>query len=171
MGIRKWTMKQYWRLIQVRGIWNLFYGVLLLAGSYYLFIPLFYDMGSLGPFVFAGGLLVVFLIIGYMYDKIFVMWGPQQEVVVERNPFSYVPQPRDRIFWFPVYSSILSACNDIAEALDLDTSVINDTRKYFSSLEAFRPERADDIDKADALKKKYISEHPFKHSSKINEQE
>ncbi|MHA1928256.1 MAG: hypothetical protein ACTSV2_06725 [Candidatus Thorarchaeota archaeon] len=171
MAIRKWFMKQYWRLIQVRGIWNLFYGVLLLAGSYYIFIPMFYDMGALGPFIFAGGILVVFLLIGYLYDKIFVMWGPQQEVVVERNPYSYVPQPRDRIFWFPVYSSILSACNDIAEALDLDTTTIEATRKYFSTLETFRPERTNDIDKAEDLKKKFISEHPFKHSPNIFEDE
>ncbi len=161
MGVRKWIMKQYWRLVQVRGIWNLFYGVLLLGIAYYVYIPVFYDMGALGPLVFAAILLFSFLIIGYFYDKVFVMWGPQQEVVIERNPFQYVPQPRDRIFWFPVYSALLSASESIANKLELDTTSIKDTRTYFAELEKLRPERPQDIDKAIKLREAFLKDHHF----------
>ena len=162
MGIRKWTMKQYWRLIQVRGIWNLFYGVLLLAIAYYAYIPYFYDMGAIGPFVFAGILLFGFLIIGYLYDRVFVMWGPQQEVVVERNPFQYIPHPRDRIFWFPVYSTLLQASERIAEKMELDSSTIQEVREYFSQLEKLRPERPNDIDIAIKLRDEFIRKNKFR---------
>ncbi len=161
MGIRKWLMKQYWRTVQVRGIWNLFYGILLLAIAYYIYIPFFDDMGAIGPFAFAGTLLVVFLIIGYLYDRVFVMWGPQQEVTMERNPYQYVPHPRDHIYWFPLFSVMLQASKEISEKLELDTEVITATQKYFSNLEKLRAERKGDLDIATQLRKAYYNEHPL----------
>ena len=161
MGLRKWTMKQYWRLTQVRGIWNLFYGVLLLAIAYYAYIPFFYDMGVWGPFAFAGVMFIVFLITGYIYDRILVMWGPQQEVLIERNPFSYVAQPMDRIFWFPVYSTLLNAAQDLAEDMELDTTVLDETREYFAQLQTFGPLRCSDIDEAIDLRRQFVRDHPF----------
>jgi len=159
LGVRKWLMKQYWRTVQVRGIWNLFYGILLLAIAYYVYIPFFANMGALGPFIFAGSLLLVFLVIGYMYDRIFVMWGPQQEVTLERNPYQYVPHPRDRIYWFPMYSVMLKASKDLLEKLECDTEIVESTREYFSKLEKLKPERKGDLDVATELRKKYYAQH------------
>ena len=161
MGIRKWLMKQYWRLVQVRGLWNLFYGVLLLSIAYYVYFPFFFDMGAWGPLVLAGTLLFTFLIIGYLYDRVFVMWGPQQEVVIERNPFQYVPQPRDKIFWFPIYSSLLTASEQIANEMNIDTSVIQEVREYFTELEKLRPERTQDIDTAIKLREEFLRKYRF----------
>jgi len=159
VGVRKWLMKQYWRTVQVRGIWNLFYGILLLSVAYYVYIPLFADMGVLGPLVFAGILLFSFLIIGYLYDRVFVMWGPQQEITLERNPFQYVPHPRDRIYWFPLYSVMLQASKDLLQKLECDTDVIESTQEYFSELEKLRAERKGDLDVAVELRKKYYANH------------
>jgi Zn-dependent protease with chaperone function len=175
MGLRKWLMKQYWRLVQARSIWNLFYGILLLAITYYLFFPFFANMQLgpftigevtlgpflIGPFALAGVLLFSFIIIGYIYDKVLVMWSPQQEVMRERDPFQYVAQPRDRIFWFPIYSVLLSSSEDLLTKLNLDTVKVNDVREYFAKLETFRPERPEDIEAAKALRKKFVEEHPF----------
>ncbi|NHJ14703.1 MAG: hypothetical protein EAX95_13570, partial [Candidatus Thorarchaeota archaeon] len=101
MKIRKWLMKQQWRVAQIRGIWSLFYGILVLAVSYFGYIPFFADMGAVGPFAFTAVMFVLFLIAGYVYDKVLVMWAPSQEVTQERNPYQYVPSPREHIFWFP----------------------------------------------------------------------
>jgi len=161
MGIRKWVMKQYWRIVQVRGIWNLFYGMLLLAIAYYIYIPFFYDMGAFGPFVFAGILLFSFLIIGYLYDRVFVMWGPQQEVSIERNPYSFVPQPQDHIFWFPLYSGILEASAKIVKEFDLDLTCIEETREYFDKLQKFSPLAPGAIDAAIEHRNAYVASHPF----------
>lgn len=162
MGIRKWVMKQYWRLVQVRGIWNLFYGILLLAIAYYVYIPYFYNMGASGPLVFAAILLFSFLIIGYFYDRVFVMWGPQQEVTIERNPYSYVPQPLDHIFWLPAFSGLLEVSAQLAEAFNLDPAVIDETREYFDKLQKFSPLTPGDIDAAIEHRKLFIENHPFK---------
>ena len=135
--------------------------MLLLAVAYYAYIPFFAELGALGPFVFAVFMLFAFLIAGYLYDRVFVMWGPQQEIVRERDPFQYVPQPRDHIFWFPVYSVILSTLETLAQEFDVDRTAITDTREYFAELQRMRPERREDIDAAIALRKKFIEEHPF----------
>lgn len=162
MGIRKWIMKQYWRLVQVRGIWTLFYGVLLLAIAYYVYFPFFVDMGSYGPFVLAFLLLFSFLIIGYVYDRVLVMWGPQQEVVIERNPFQFVPHPRDQVFWFPIYSALLDSAEQLAKLAEVDTTPIEDTREYFDKLQNLVPQRNVDIDTAIELRDEFIKKHRFK---------
>ncbi len=154
-------MKQQWRVIQIRGIWGLFYGILLLAVAYYEYIPFFVDMGAFGPFVFAGVILFVFLILGYIYDKVLVMWAPSQEVIIERNPYQYIPSPKDHIFWFPIYSALLDVSGKLADEFNLDTSAIQDTREYFAKLERLRPERSEDIDKGIELRKEFIEKHPF----------
>ncbi|MHA1424001.1 MAG: hypothetical protein ACTSSD_18105 [Candidatus Thorarchaeota archaeon] len=161
MGVKKWLMKQQWRVVQIRGIWGLFYGILLLAVAYYEYIPFFVDMGQIGPFVFAGIILFVFLILGYVYDKVLVMWAPSQEVTIERNPYQYIPSPKDHIFWFPIYSALLDVSEKLADNFDIDKSAIQETREYFSKLEQLRPERKQDIDEGIALREEFIARHPF----------
>ncbi|MFX1441255.1 MAG: hypothetical protein ACFFFD_13495 [Promethearchaeota archaeon] len=161
MRIRKWLMKQQWRIVQIRGIWGLFYGILLLAIAYFEYIPLFAGMGSFGPFVFSGVLLFVFLILGYIYDRVLVMWAPSQEVTMERNPYQYVPSPKDHIFWFPLYSSLLDSFEKMAQNFDVDTSDIRDAKEYYSHLQSLRPERKEDLDKALELRDKFVSSHKY----------
>jgi len=161
VGLRKWIMKQYWRLVQVRGIWNLFYGVLLLAVAYYAYVPVFLDMGAIGPFVFAGILLTVFLVLGYLYDRVFVLWGPQQEVVIERNPFQYVPHPRDKIFWFPLYSVVLNTAEEILATIGRDVTPIRETREYFAELQTCTPHSREDLERAMRLRDEFIAKHRF----------
>ncbi|MHA1770220.1 MAG: hypothetical protein ACTSXS_01330 [Candidatus Thorarchaeota archaeon] len=161
MGVRKWMMKQYWRLVQVRGIWNLFYGILLLSVAYYIYVPIFVDLGAIGPFIFALIMFTIFLILGYLYDRVFVLWGPQQEVAIERNPFQYVPHPRDKVFWFPVYSVLLDSSEQILEKLGRDTTPIKETREYFAKLLTFTPYSHDDLQEAIKLRDEYIANHRF----------
>jgi hypothetical protein len=168
MGVKKWLMKQQWRVIQIRGIWGLFYGILLLAVAYYEYIPFFADFGPNGPFVFAAIILFVFLILGYIYDRVLVMWAPSQEVTIERNPYQYIPSPKDHIFWFPIYSALLDVSEKLVDEFNLDKSAIQDTREYFAKLEKLRPERKEDIDIGIKLREEFIEKHPFNENSDQN---
>ncbi len=161
MGIRKWLMKQQWRIVQIRGIWSLMNGVLLLAYAYYAVFPIFADMEMIGPFAFAFILLILFLFIGYLYDRVFIMWAPSQEVSMERNPFQYVPGPKDHIFWFPMYSVFLDAVESLGNALSVDTTAIRDAREYFSKLQNLSPLRKEDLAEAIRLRDEFIKSHPF----------
>ncbi|MHA2024031.1 MAG: hypothetical protein ACTSWQ_10255 [Candidatus Thorarchaeota archaeon] len=161
MRIRKWLMKQQWRILQIRGIWGVFYGVLILAGLYVEYIPFFNDMGSFGPFIFASVILFIFLIIGYVYDRVLVMWAPSQEVTQERNPYMYVPSPKDHIFWFPLYSTILDVTEKLAEKVGANTDAVKETRSYYAKLQALGPERIEDLDEGIKLRQEFIRKHPF----------
>ncbi|MHA2208146.1 MAG: hypothetical protein ACXABV_03165 [Candidatus Thorarchaeota archaeon] len=161
MGTRKWVMKQQWRLVQIRGIWGLFYGILLLAYAYFGYIPFFADMGFFGPFSFAGILLIAFLITGYIYDRVLMMWAPSQEVTMERNPYQYVPSPKDHIFWFPIYSALLDSTEKIADQLGADKTSIQNAREYFSELQTLRPEKREDLDRGKNLREKFLYDNPF----------
>lgn len=154
-------MRQQWRIVQIRGIYSVFYGVLILAGLYVGYVPIFANMGAFGPFTFAATILVVFLIAGYVYDRVLVMWAPSQEVSQERNPYMYVPNPKDQIFWFPLYSALLDSLEKLAVQSGVDTSAITETREYYAQLQALRPELNQDIDRAIELRKEFVSKHPF----------
>ena len=165
MGVKKWLMKQQWRVIQIRGIWGLFYGILLLAVAYYEYIPFFVEMGSIGPFVFAGVILFAFLILGYIYDRVLVMWAPSQEVTIERNPYQYLPSPKDHIFYFPLYSTILDVSEKLAQEYGFDNTVIKETREYFAELQKLRPERTEDIDESIKLRERFLQKYLYGRAS------
>lgn len=169
MSFRKWLMKQQWRVVQIRGIWGLFYGILLLAAAYYGYIPIINATGQLGPFIFAGILLFSFAILGYIYDRVFVLWASSHEVTQERNPFQYVPRPIDRIFWLPLYSAVLDSCEKLADHFEIDNDIIKETREYYAEYEKLRPERREDIDRAIALRDEYTAKHAF--SDLLNDSE
>ena len=102
--VKKWVMRQYWRMQQSQSIISM--GLLgssltLLLGPYvswrfsdscdeglcfnnsFLGIPSTY-LGLLGIFF---GLVLIVLCIGYFYDKVFSLWTAQRSVDFERNPF------------------------------------------------------------------------------------
>ena len=89
------------------------------------------------------------------------MWAPSQEVTVERNPYQYVPSPKETVFWFPIYSALLDISEQLAEFSELDTSIIDETREYYSEIEKLRPERKEDIEKGRKLREQFVSEHKF----------
>lgn len=154
-------MKQQWRVVQIRGIWSLFNGILLLAYAYFKYIPFFEEMGILGPFAFSGITFVGFLILGYIYDKVLMMWSASQEVNVERNPYQYLPSPREQIYWFPIYSAMLNISEELAKKFDVPTESIEETRAYYSQLQRFKVERKEDIDAALELRLEFVKNHPF----------
>lgn len=162
MRIKKWLMKQQWRIIQIRGIWSLISGILVLAALYFGYIPFFANMGASGPFAFSGVILVIFLVLGYIYDRTLILWAPSQEVTQERNPYQYVPSPKEHVFWFPLFSTLLNAAEDLADEFGVETEPIQDIREHYAALEKLRPERTDDIEKGIELRKKFLAEYEFK---------
>jgi hypothetical protein len=161
MRFRKWMMKQQWRITQIRSIWGLLSGIMVLAGLYVVYFPFLVDLGFAGPLFLAIAITFGFLIIGYIYDKVLIMWAPSQEVAVERNPFQYVPSPKDEIFWFPLYSSMLDALSSLSDKLDIDKTDIIEVKEYYSKLQKFKPERRNDLDEAITLCNEFLEAHPF----------
>ena len=80
---------------------------------------------------------------------------------MERNPFQYVPQPRDRVFWFPFYSVLLEISEELAKKHNIETSLIEEVREYYSELEKYTAERKEDIDAASDLRDRFMKKHSF----------
>ena len=94
--MKKWFMRQYWRLQQSQTLISMVFWCTTLtllnwpyvswrftADNETLGIPMTYwGLGSI-----AAGVFIVVLTIGYVYDMIFALWKEQRTVDTERNPF------------------------------------------------------------------------------------
>jgi hypothetical protein len=102
--IKKWVMRQYWRMQQSQSIISM--GLLgssltlllwpylswrfskncdetICFSSSFMGIPSTY-FGLLGIFL---SLILIVLCVGYLYDRVFSLWTAQRSVDVERNPY------------------------------------------------------------------------------------
>jgi hypothetical protein len=114
------VMKWRFRLDQARAIFGLLTFAVLLANSYSDEIPWFRDQGF-----WRRDLLLAFIIFigfslgGYLYDRSLRLWTETQRVSVERNPYTYVPNPKERWQSRAFWSYNLTVLSQIAEKLDL----------------------------------------------------
>ena len=102
VGLKKSLMTQVWRLQQSQAIISIFFWSLTLAGVFYLAYlhDWFVRWGLVRQNeVFLGTIylflifLLVFLLIGFVYDRVLKLWSEQTVVAYERNPYT-----RDRMY-------------------------------------------------------------------------
>ncbi|MHA1185551.1 MAG: hypothetical protein ACTSSK_01545 [Candidatus Heimdallarchaeota archaeon] len=118
---KHFAMKWRFRLDQSRAIFGLITFAVLLANSYVDQIPWFKDQGFWGGDIFLSVIIfAMFLIVGYLYDRLFKLWTETQTVHVERNPYTYVPQPKEYINNLATWSFIFDSLIQISEKLDVD---------------------------------------------------
>ena len=55
----------------------------------------------------------------------------------------------------------MDASEKILEKMDLETSEVVETRKYFAELQRLRPERNDDLDRGIELRQEYMKKYRF----------
>lgn len=105
--VKKGLMIQLWRLQQSQTMISLFFWALTLAGVYYVYFhPVLVRLGLPENQVFVGIIvlfsliIIAFLIMGLLYDRVLKLWVEQTDVAVERNPYSskYL-MPKDIMYW------------------------------------------------------------------------
>jgi len=118
---KHFTMKWRFRLDQSRAIFGLITFAVLLANSYVDQIPWFKDQGFWGGDILLSVLIfAIFVVVGYLYDRLFKLWTETQTVHVERNPYTYVPQPKEYINNLAIFSFLFDSLTQISEKLDVD---------------------------------------------------
>ncbi|MHA1556527.1 MAG: hypothetical protein ACTSPM_06275 [Candidatus Heimdallarchaeota archaeon] len=118
---KHFSMKWRFRLDQSRAIFGLITFAVLLADKYVSVIPWFKDQGFWsGDMLLSVVILILFLIVGYLYDRLFKLWTETQTVNVERNPYTYVPNPKEYINNLAIFSFLFDSLNQIAEKLDVE---------------------------------------------------
>lgn len=158
-GIWNWTkyfvMKWRFRIDQARALFGLITFAALLAVGYFEYITFFYNQGFWGIIEFTLIIFVVFLIGGYLYDRVFRLWAETQTVNVERNPFTYVPGPKEYINHLATFSFIFMSLTQIAEKLDIDLEAAEYIRLHMKTYYDLTTSK-ENFDK-EALKLKEIS--------------
>ncbi len=71
-------------------------------------------------------IFVGFVAFGWYYDKKLKVWSAEVAVRIDRNPYSYVPDPKVHGYTFPVYITVFRTLRDIFIKQGYDTTGIDD---------------------------------------------
>ncbi len=143
---KKWLMRQYWRLQQSQSIISMLFWInasTLLIWPYirwrfeslddFLGVPMTYW----GILSIAFLVMVMVLIIGWIYDKIFSLWKEHQNVVLERNPWAtYQLTPRDAMI-VGYLSKLIRAQNTDNDKIQKECDWVDKWVLAATKLEAF----------------------------------
>ncbi|MGY5875960.1 MAG: hypothetical protein RTU30_09455 [Candidatus Thorarchaeota archaeon] len=161
MGIKKWVMKQYWRIGQIRALVGLASGMLVVGKLYLgiLFPQVKEDAPLLGALALGTFLTLLFLGLGWAYDEKGKLWSERLQVTQERNPYQYVPDLRTRTFVYPFIYALISILDSFERKFgNQGLKEINEyLRQYFHR----RPGSRKDIESALPDSDLFMKEHPF----------
>lgn len=156
-------MKQYWRVGTIRTIVGVLLGMLVLGRYYYQLIPFFnsFDPSILGAILLAGVFLLIFLMAGYVYDEKLELWNEQTQVLVEKDPYQYVPNPRLCQLEYPILYTIIDTLRKILVKNGLDTKKIDSFALYLDGYFKRTPSSRNDLLTAEKVAGTFMQEHPF----------
>lgn len=89
-------MRWRYRLDHAKVIFSLLTFAILLGFDFINYIPFLDKLGLGGVAILALIIFLLFAMVGYAYDRGFRFWQSHSKVNVERNPYSYVPNPKDK---------------------------------------------------------------------------
>jgi hypothetical protein len=164
MAMKKWIMKQYWRVSTIRAILGLLLGMLVLGAFYYRLVPFLSDLGIFGAIILAGIFFLIFLGVGYVYDAKARLWNEQAQVGVEKNPYMFVPYFRFFMAEYPLFYALIYTMKKVLHAYGLDSSNVEDLSLYLEGYFNRRPWKTEDLFTSEANAKLFIDKHPFLES-------
>ncbi len=91
-------------------------------------------------------------IAGWYYDRKLVLWSPEQIVNIERNPYSYVPEPRNYALLLPIYHTFFAVLRELFVSHDMDTIVIDRLALYLHEYLQLSVTRNEDLFEAQRLR-------------------
>jgi len=98
-------------------------------------------------------LYLVLTAAGWYYDKKLRIWSVDFAVKIERNPYSYVPNPRDGIIEIPFFLALFKPLNIIFQKMNLDNSELEKIIEYLETYREFSAAEDQDMADARALRK------------------
>jgi hypothetical protein len=114
-----------------------------------------FDVLIFGIFAISLPLFLFLATLGWLYDRKLQIWSPDLMVKVERNPFTYVAEPRLHIMILPALTVVLSVMRETLLAMKEDTSDIDRFLVYLSKYDQLDVTRDDDMVKARKLRKSH----------------
>jgi len=103
-------------------------------------------------YIMALPLFILLVALGWYYDKRLKMWGPEFSVRLERDPYSYVPEPKIWTSFFPFMIAYLKTTKEVLEKDSSDTSYIEKLMNYFDDYSALKASVDNDMDRGKEIR-------------------
>ncbi len=139
--LKLFSMRWRFRIDQSRAMFGLVTFALLLSLAYAKYLPGAWvpDPENI-PFwiilVFTLFILVIFVVGGYIYDKFLKLWSQTTAVNVARNPYTYVPQPKELIvslgWWVHNYKILSQIANKLEINLEGEDMIKQQLAHYLT---------------------------------------
>jgi hypothetical protein len=113
------------------------------------------DILIFGIFVISLPLFLILTTLGWFYDRKLQIWSPDLVVKVERNPFTYVAEPRLHIMILPVFIVVLETMREVLLSVNADASDIDRILSYIEEYRKLDVTRDEDMARARKLRKSY----------------
>ena len=149
-----------WRLSWVQNFTGLAQDVLVFAALYVAVLfpeaatngVVSLDYMILGILTISLPLYIGLMLAGWYYDKKLRLWSPDWAVKVERDPYSYVPEPRTFGFVFPFIYALISFHHDLLEKLGYDTDEISKCVEFLNSYSQLTAATTSDMNTAKEIR-------------------
>ena len=116
-------------------------------------VPL--DIIVLGFFIISIPLFILLLTLGWLYDRKLRIWSPDLIVKVERDPFTFLAEPRIHIMVLPFFVSVLGTIKKIMCAVGADYREIDRILQYLADYSNLDVSRDEDMAKARNLRESF----------------
>ncbi len=90
---------------------------------------------------------------GWYYDKKLRVWSADAVVKFERNPYMYVPDPRNGVMEIPFFLVLLRTLNGLFEARNLEGSELQNMIQYLETYQQFDASVDQNMEDARALRR------------------
>ncbi|MBD3407682.1 MAG: hypothetical protein GF411_16310 [Candidatus Lokiarchaeota archaeon] len=126
------------RLTWIQALTGLFQDIMVLGAFYLtLIFPTLVVDNRLPFFLLITGVALISIpivsvvaIAGWYYDKKLSVWRSDIAVQVERNPYTYLPAPKEYTMYIPFFYAILQFYIELCDKLDCDKSDLEKTVEY-----------------------------------------
>jgi len=160
LSMKKWLMKQYWRVSEIRILTSLAMGMLVIGGLYVDFVPILGDWGLWGALTLGVMLFAAFLFLGWIYDTRIRMWSQKNQAIIERSAYYYVPMISTIAFEYPVLRTIVETLSKVCSKEGINNQQLEDLAIYLNKYKELDPSR-EGIKSTIKISEEFNKLHPF----------
>jgi len=98
-------------------------------------------------------LYTAFLFAGWLYDRRLRIWSADAAVKIERNPYTWIPEPRLSTLVYPFFMPVLYVLRNILAKKGVTVADIDRKLDYLRNLAQLRVERTEDMERARMMRR------------------
>lgn len=151
------------RLTWIQELSGMLQDGLVITGVYIVFlfpgvvvdgaVPLVYLL--IGIVVIALPIMFLITAVGWLYDRQLKVWSVDSAVKVERNPYSYLAEPRIHASFRPFYYAFFNTMENLLEKEGIEATEVSKMKDFLKDYFALRVDRDEDLIAARELRRSF----------------